>query len=134
MLSVIPAADCAIAQSVAVQVHIAEATRGPAETVYHSLGEIVSAESVEITSTTPGTIEKLLFRDGQEVTQGVPLVQMDRRVAATLLQNSDSQLNLARQTLARTQGLFSKGICSAIPQLWPRPRPIMTQKKRPLRC
>jgi membrane fusion protein (multidrug efflux system) len=110
MLCIHPGQVSVMAQSIAVQVHIAESTQGKAETVYHSLGEIVSAESVEITSTTPATIEKLLFRDGQEVKQGDPLVQMDRRVASTLLQNSESQLNLARQTLARTQGLYSKAL------------------------
>lgn len=95
-------------ESVAVEVHVGEAVTGTAETVYRSLGEVISAESIDITSTTPGTIEKLFFTDGQVVSKGDRLIQMDRRMAATLLQNSKAQLDLAQQTLTRTQELFKK--------------------------
>jgi membrane fusion protein (multidrug efflux system) len=98
----------ASAENVAVDVHVAQATTGTAEFLYHSLGEIISAESIEITSTTPGTIEQLFFTDGQKVTKGDPLVQMDRRVADTLLRNSEAQLELARQTFERTRDLVAR--------------------------
>ncbi len=98
----------ASAENVAVDVHVAQATSGTAESLFHSLGEIISAESIEITSTTPGTIEQLFFTDGQKVTKGDPLVQMDQRVADTLLRNSEAQLELARQTFERTRDLVAR--------------------------
>jgi len=108
MLGIAACSIPASAEDVAVDVHVAQATTGTAESVYHSLGEIISAESIEITSPTPGTIEQLFFTDGQRVNKGDTLVQMDRRVAATLLENSEAQLELARQTFERTRDLVRR--------------------------
>jgi membrane fusion protein (multidrug efflux system) len=108
MLCIFAAAANAAQESIPVEVLAAEAVTGNAETVYRSLGEVISSESIGITSTTPGTIEKLFFSDGAVVSKGDRLIQMDRRMASTLLQNSKAQLDLAEKTLSRTQDLFKK--------------------------
>lgn len=93
-----------------VSVEIQPAQKGRAERLYRTVGEIVAIDSVQITTQTPGIIQRLMFDEGSAVEAGAPLVQLDDRTAQAALRNAASQRDLAHQTAVRTRDLASHGL------------------------
>lgn len=84
-----------------------------------AVGNVETQSSVAIRSRVDGQIVKVHFRDGQDVTEGQPLFQVDprpfeaqlRQAEANLLRNQ-AQLEYARGQETRYQDLLAKGFVS----------------------
>lgn len=83
-------------------------------------GRLEAPETVEVRARVAGTIERVHFRDGQEVKRGEPLFTLDARPFAAELARADAQLAAARSAqalaaseLARTQKLLAAKAVSA---------------------
>ncbi|OGT58714.1 MAG: hypothetical protein A3F14_04730 [Gammaproteobacteria bacterium RIFCSPHIGHO2_12_FULL_43_28] len=74
----------------------------------HAIGTI-TATTVDVTPGVFGRVEKILFSDGDEVKQGMPLIQLDDAVYKTKYTSANAQLILSENNFKRMQTLVSKG-------------------------
>ena len=79
---------------------------------FEYIGRTASPEFVEVRPRVSGYLEKILFKDGQEVEKDAPLFKIDPRPyefaflnAQARLQQAESQLKLANMTLDRSKTL-----------------------------
>lgn len=72
---------------------------------FTQVGRVESARRVEVRSRVGGHIEAILFKEGDLVREGQPLIQIDARPFDVALQRAraDLQLAQARETLARSE-------------------------------
>lgn len=84
------------------------------------LGTLLSRQSVTVMPQVAGYVFKIHVRPGQVVKAGDPLLDVDGRQETAALDSAQAQANsaasnleLARQTLTRTQALFQEGLVSA---------------------
>ncbi len=77
-----------------------------------AVGTLRSAESVMLQPELAGRISKINFKEGQPVTRGTVLVQLDDAVQAAEYQRSRAALGLARANFKRNQDLFGKKFVS----------------------
>jgi RND family efflux transporter MFP subunit len=84
------------------------------------LGTLVSRHSVSVRPQVAGYVRKILVRPGQKVEAGAALLEVDARQEAASLEgvqaqrrSAETNLALARQTLARTQSMYQEGLASA---------------------
>ena len=68
-------------------------------------GRIEAIQAVELRPDEQGRVTALLFREGQLVTRGTPLVRIDDAVLRAQLERADADRDLARQQLARVRTL-----------------------------
>lgn len=95
-----------------VPVSVATATRENLPILFRNIGAVQANQSVLVRARVDGTIERLMFTEGQEVKAGTPIVQLDPRPyqaaldqAVARLAADQAQLTNARLTLARSQEL-----------------------------
>ncbi len=96
-------------------VEVVELKAQPVRTWVDFAGRLAAVESANLKPQVSGTIQKILFAEGQEVRQGQPLLVIDPRPhEAALLQakakltSSQSQYQLARDELKRAQQLLKQ--------------------------
>lgn len=84
------------------------------------LGTLISRQSVNVLPQVSGYVRKINVKPGDHVEAGTPLAEVDARVESAALESAEAQrrsaaagLDLARQTLARTQSLYDEGLVSA---------------------
>lgn len=84
------------------------------------LGSLLSRQSVSLQPIVGGYVRKILVRPGAQVEAGQGLLEIDARQEAAALDSAQAQqqsttsgLELAEQTLARTQSLYREGLVSA---------------------
>jgi RND family efflux transporter MFP subunit len=84
------------------------------------LATLVSRQSVTILPQVAGYVRKIHIRPGQQVEARTPLIELDARQEAAALDSARAQsqsalanLELARQTRARTEALYREGLVSA---------------------
>ena len=76
------------------------------------VGTLDANESVLLKPEIPGKIAVINFREGQEVTEGTLLIQLDDREAAAALKESEADLSFARAEFVRRQNLFKQRVVS----------------------
>lgn len=84
------------------------------------LGTLLSRTSVNVLPQVSGYVRKIHVKPGDKVQAGQPLVEIDARKEAAALDSASAQmrsaktnLELAQQTLTRSESLFKEGLISA---------------------
>jgi len=75
-------------------------------------GQIEALQSIELRPEVEGRIVGILFHEGQEVEQGVPLFQVDSTELAAQVAQLAAQRDLAQQDLARAKDLMAQNAAS----------------------
>ncbi len=78
------------------------------------LGVARGRRSVDITSSTTELITRVLFRDGQYVAAGTPLVELQAREEDASIISARAQVEQARRDLERWQSLADQGIAPRV--------------------
>lgn len=78
------------------------------------LGVAKGRESLTVTSSTTELITKVLFRDGQAVRKGAPLVELQAREEDAGIVEARAALAGAEQALRRWEGLAAQGVAPRI--------------------
>lgn len=81
-----------------------------------AVGSLLAGESADITTEVPGRIEKILFDEGQPVKKNDVLLQIDKSLIETELQQATAAYNVAKATFNRDNTLKEKGFASS--QKW----------------
>jgi membrane fusion protein (multidrug efflux system) len=76
-------------------------------------GRIEAVHAVELRPDEQGRITALLFREGQAVSQGTPLVQIDDAMLRAQAVRAEADRDLARQQLARVQRMREQNASSS---------------------
>ena len=96
----------------AVQAIIAEAKRQPVSETLSLVGTLAANEMVEIKSETDGTVEKILFEEGQPVKAGAQLFQLDESKFAAAVAEGEANFKLSRLNYERNQQLYRDKLIS----------------------
>ncbi len=98
-----------------VPVSVAEAVRQDLPIELRNIGAVQANQSVLIRARVDGTIDRILFTEGEEVKAGAPIVQLDARPYQAALDQANArlaadqaQLVNARLTLGRSTQLASR--------------------------
>ena len=78
-----------------------------------ALGTLISNESVAVSSEIAGRIAKVGFKEGQAISAGTLLFQLDDRVLKAELHQARANLELARRNAERADELHSRKLASA---------------------
>jgi membrane fusion protein, multidrug efflux system len=81
------------------------------ETV-RATGRIEAVQSIELRADEQGRITGLLFREGQQVAAGAPLLKIDDALLRAQAERADAERELATQQLARVQRLRAENASS----------------------
>ena len=73
-----------------------------------AIGTLKAFQGVDLTVEVSGTVRDMLFRSGEKVSQGQPLIQMDSAVEQASLATSEAELKLARVEFERGQNLVKR--------------------------
>lgn len=98
-----------IAQRPPTKIFVADVQQTLLSEEIEALGTLKASEDVELTSTVTALITKIHFVDGQRVSRGEVLVEMDAEEELSLKAEELSRLNEAQKQLARLQPLVSRG-------------------------
>lgn len=79
----------------------------------NSIGTLTAVNGVEVSTEVGGTIKEILFKSGEEVSQGQILIKIDDQVEQADLKRFEAQLKLAKINYERDRTLLAK---RAIPQ------------------
>ena len=71
------------------------------------VGSIAANESAELRAEYPGTVDAIQFEEGQEVSKGQVLIQLDTRETKALLAEARANFQLALKTLERNRKLLA---------------------------
>jgi membrane fusion protein (multidrug efflux system) len=82
---------------------VAQAEQWPE--VIPAVGSVSAAQGVTVAPEIPGTVSKIAFESGATVQQGDLLLKLDTSSEDAQLRSAEAQVDLARQTLERTQKL-----------------------------
>lgn len=95
-------------------VPVAAATEISIETGATQIARIEAAERVELRARVSGPIEAVLFKEGDLVRAGQPLLRIDTRTfdAAALRAQAEYELAAAREALARSEAARAEGLAS----------------------
>ncbi len=84
------------------------------------LGSLISRQSVNVLPQVAGYVRRIHVSPGQKVEAGAPLIEVDGRQESAALESAEAQrssaessLELAKQTLERTEALYKEGLVSA---------------------
>ena len=94
-------------------VNVATVERGPIYSSLNAPGMIVSKKKVELTTSVPGQITKVLVKEGDVVSKGDILATLDDRDARIQMQRADANLESARKDVAlneRTMDRLSRAL------------------------
>lgn len=81
-------------------VNVVAAERGPIYSSLNAPGMIVSKKKVELTTSVPGQITKVLAKEGDKVAKGDVLATLDDRDARIQMQRAEANLESARKDVA----------------------------------
>lgn len=93
-----------------VPVRVAMAKRQPMPTYVQALGTLKARQQVVISSEVDGRIAAINFKSGQEVSKGMPIIQLDNLKAQADYQSAVTALKLSRKNLARGKALRNMAI------------------------
>jgi membrane fusion protein, multidrug efflux system len=89
------------------QVIVAEAARQPVTESLSLVGNLAANESVEIRAQVDGIVQAIDFSEGQRVTNGQMLVQLDESKLAPTAAQAESDFKLAEANFSRATNLFN---------------------------
>lgn len=93
-------------------VDVATARRDKVVDAVRATGRIEAVQSVELRPDEQGRITELLFREGQGVAQGTPLVRIDDAMLRAQAERAEAERDLARQQLERIRRLRADNAAS----------------------
>jgi len=96
----------------AVQAVVIEAKAQPVSESLSLVGTVAANEMVEIKSETDGTVEKILFTEGQQVKQGHLLVKLDDSKFAATVAEAEANFKLSQANHERSKQLFHDKLIS----------------------
>ncbi len=73
-----------------------------------SVGNMTAIHGVDISPETSGQVKAIYFQNGQTVTAGQPLIQLEASAEHAQLDDITAQLQLAQMTLDRTEKLYEQ--------------------------
>jgi len=76
----------------------------------NAIGSVAAVNGVTVSADLPGLVSEIAFASGQSVNKGDVLVRLDTKQERAQLVAAQSQRDLSKLALDRTQGLFAKGI------------------------
>jgi membrane fusion protein (multidrug efflux system) len=76
-------------------------------------GKIEAVQSIELKADGSGRVTALLFREGQRVAAGTPLIQLDDEMLRAEVAKAQADYDLAKQKLARAERLRTENANSA---------------------
>jgi membrane fusion protein, multidrug efflux system len=80
------------------------------EQTLSAVATVVSSKGVALSNDAAGVVSRVHFESGASVKQGQPLVEIDARVERAQLESLQARLQLANQSLERTQTLLSSKV------------------------
>lgn len=80
------------------------------ESSLRSVGTVVAARGVTVSTEVPGLVTKLGFESGQKVKKGAVLVQLDTSIERASLEAAQATLELAELSLKRAKGLAKRNV------------------------
>ena len=92
----------------AISVDAAAAEERPWQTRLPAIGTLVAFQGVDLTVEVAGTVQKVLFRSGEQVTLQQPLIQMNSDVEQASLATAQAELGLARVEYERGRSLVNR--------------------------
>lgn len=96
----------------AVQAVLAEARRQPVSETLSLVANLAANEMVEIKSETDGTVEAILFDEGQPVKKGDLLIRLDESKFTNAVAEAEANFEISRLTYDRNQQLFRDKLVS----------------------
>ena len=96
----------------AVQAVVAEAKVQPVNETLSLVGSVAANEMVEIKSETDGTLEEVLFTEGQRVKQGDLLIRLDESKFTASVNEAEANFKLSETTYERSKQLFRDKLVS----------------------
>ncbi len=97
----------------AMPVEVAVAIADTVRDEIAATGQVEAMQSIELRPEVEGRIVGILFREGQQVSAGTPLFQIDSAELSALVAQLAAQRDLAQQDLARTKDLVRQNAASA---------------------
>lgn len=88
----------------AIPVKVTKATKGDITHYIPALGTVFPWAETKISSKIPGKIERILVKEGPEVSKGDLLIQLEDNEMAIALEQAQAQLELAEAKLANAMG------------------------------
>ena len=89
----------------AVQAVVVEAKVQPVNETLSLVGSVAANEMVEIKSETDGTLEEVLFTEGQRVKQGDLLIRLDESKFSASVNEAEANFKLSETTYERSKQL-----------------------------
>lgn len=99
-------------EQITVEVITVTSQRFTEEAIY--FGRLEPMETANLICYSGGRVEKINFREGQKVKNGVSLASIDGSRAYNLLETARAQLNIARSTLEQLKKHYSRGNASQL--------------------
>jgi len=97
-----------------VTVSVAAAKSQTWQPTLQAIGSLTAIQGVDVTTQVAGKVVKILFEDGQEVSQGDPLVVLDDSVQQAQLKNALASRKLAQDAVVRFRPLLASGAISQL--------------------
>jgi membrane fusion protein (multidrug efflux system) len=94
-------------------VDVDSARRGTVVDAVRATGRIEAVQAIELRPDEQGRITELLFREGQAVAAGTPLVRLDDALLRAQAERAAAERDLAQQQLARVRRLRSENAAPA---------------------
>ncbi|HVE78929.1 MAG TPA: efflux RND transporter periplasmic adaptor subunit [Gemmatimonadaceae bacterium] len=107
------AANGAVGSMPAMAVDVDTARRDAVVDAVRATGRIEAEQAVELRPDEPGRITALLFREGQFVARGTPLVRIDAAMLRAQAERATADRDLARQQLERVRRLRAENAASS---------------------
>lgn len=96
----------------AVQAVVVEALVQPVNEVLSLVGSVAANEMVEIKSETDGTLEEVLFTEGQPVKQGDLLIRLDESKFTAAVNEAEANFKLSETSYTRNKQLLAEKLVS----------------------
>src|SRR5262245_34613220 len=103
----------------AVPVMVSQAEKGDIDVYVTGLGTVTPLNTITVTTRVDGQLMAVIYKEGETVTQGAPLVEIDPRPFQVQLEQAEGQLakdqaalQNARIDLSRYEGLITKNAVS----------------------
>ena len=96
----------------AIPVEVAPVESGTATAHLSSTAALQAEDAATVVARTDGVVERILVEEGQYVTAGQPLVQLDDERLALEVQRAEATLQRLQSTYERTQTMYDKQFVS----------------------
>lgn len=94
------------------RVLLASVTVGPALEAVYATGAVEPEQMARVGPATRGRLTALLVEEGQRVTEGQPMAQLDDRGARALADEAEARSRFAHEDLTRTRALVARDIAA----------------------